>query len=323
MTTSRALAAVLAAVGVATAMTFGAPYALGEPEPVPGDPGVVDAPAVDGAPLPVGAPVDVAALPAPGAPVPEAVPAAEPAVPGATATYVGPAPFLPPTFDPPNGEAVGVGAPIMINFQRPIMNKPLAESAITITSEPPRAGHFYWENDQQLRWRPETFWAPNSVVTVDAAGIKSSFTTRDALVAVIDNSTHEMVITRNDVVLQTMPVSLGKTGDETANGTYYAIEKFADMWMDSSTYGVPIDEEEGYRIKVLDAVRISNTGIFVHGAPWSTWAQGNTNVSHGCVNVSASNAQWFFDNFNYGDPVIVKNSVGTYNQRDGRDDWQR
>ena len=46
--------------------------------------------------------------------------------PGATATYVGPAPFVPPSFDPPSGAAVGVAAPIMIKFQRPILNKPLA-----------------------------------------------------------------------------------------------------------------------------------------------------------------------------------------------------
>lgn len=323
--TSRVLAAVLGAVGVAATLTMGAPFALADPEPLPGDPVVpvvVDAPVDPGS-----APIDPAAAPLQdGVPGAESVPVTEEAPvanPGATATYVGPAPFVPPSFDPPSGAAVGVAAPIMIKFQRPILNKPLAESAITITSEPARAGHFYWENDKELRWRPETFWAPNTVVNIDAAGTTSSFTTRDALVATIDNNTHQMVITRNGTTIQTMPVSLGKTGDETPNGTYYAIEKFADMWMDSSTYGVPIDEEEGYRVKVLDAVRMSNTGIFVHGAPWSVAAQGNSNVSHGCVNVSAANAQWFYDNFNYGDPVIVKNSVGTYNQRDGRDDWQR
>lgn len=317
--TSRVLAAVLGAVGIATALTIGAPQALAEPDPtIPGDPAIVDV--TD----PGAAAIDPAAAPLPETD-PDGIVAEEPVVanPGATASYVGPAPFVPPTFDPPNGAAVGVAAPIMIKFQRPILNKPLAESAITITSEPPRAGHFYWENDKELRWRPESFWAPNTVVNIDAAGTTSSFTTRDALVATIDNNTHQMVITRNGETIQTMPVSLGKTGDETPNGTYYAIEKFADMWMDSSTYGVPIDDDEGYRIKVLDAVRISNTGIFVHGAPWSVSAQGNSNVSHGCVNVSASNAQWFYDNFNYGDPVVVKNSVGTYNQRDGRDDWQR
>ena len=37
-----------------------------------------------------------------------------------------------------------------------------------------------------------------------------------------------------------------------------------------------------------------------------------------------ANAQWFFDNFKSGDPVVVKNTGGgLYNQNDGDDDWQR
>jgi lipoprotein-anchoring transpeptidase ErfK/SrfK len=106
------------------------------------------------------------------------------------------------------------------------------------------------------------------------------------------------------------------------NGTYYVLEKSADIVMDSSTFGLRVDSPDGYRLDVKDAVRLSNDGIFVHGAPWSVDAQGNSNVSHGCINLSPSNAQWFFDNFGSGDPVVVKNSVGTYAQNDGAQDWQ-
>jgi hypothetical protein len=31
---------------------------------------------------------------------------------------------------------------------------------------------------------------------------------------------------------------------------------------------------------------------------------------------------WFFDNFSAGDPIIVKNSTGTYTKNDGSNDWQ-
>lgn len=72
-----------------------------------------------------------------------------------------------------------------------------------------------------------------------------------------------------------------------------------------------------------DAVRISNTGIFVHAAPWSVQDQGKRNVSHGCLNISPANAKWFIDNASRGDSIVVKNSVGTYNRNDGTDDWQR
>ena len=128
---------------------------------------------------------------------------------------------------------------------------------------------------------------------------------------------------RNGVLEETFPVSLGKRGYETKNGTYYVLEKFADIVMDSSTYGVPITADEGYKLKVQDAVRIDNGGVFVHSAPWSVGAQGNSNVSHGCINLSPANAQWFFDNFGSGDAVVIKNSTGGwYDQPDGASDWQ-
>lgn len=236
--------------------------------------------------------------------------------------YVGEPVFAPPTFNPVNGSMVGVAKPIVINFQRPIADRALAQQAVHVTSNPPVPGKFYWMSDTQLRWRPIDFWPAHTTVDIDAGGTTSSFRTGDALVATIDDTTHQMEVMRNGKLEKTIPVSLGKKGYETPNGTYYVLERFADIVMDSSTYGVPIDSAEGYKLKVQDAVRISNNGIFVHGAPWSVNDQGKRNVSHGCPNISPANAQWFYDNFGTGDPVVVKNSVGIYNANDGAQDWQ-
>ncbi|MCH9736897.1 MAG: L,D-transpeptidase family protein [Actinomycetia bacterium] len=238
------------------------------------------------------------------------------------APYLGPPVFAPPTFNPTNGSTVGVAKPIIINFQRPIANRSLAEEAVHISSTPAVPGKFYWMSTTQLRWRPIDFWPANTTVSIDASGTKSSFRTGDSLVATIDNATLQMEVMRNGILEKTMPVSLGKPGYDTPNGTYYVLEKFADMVMDSSTYGVPVDAAEGYKLKVKDAVRINNAGIFVHGAPWSVADQGKRNVSHGCPNLSPANAQWFYDNFGSGDPVVVKNSVGIYDENDGAQDWQ-
>ena len=236
--------------------------------------------------------------------------------------YVGEPVFAPPTFNPVNGSMVGVAKPIVINFQRPIADRALAQQAVHVTSNPPVPGKFYWMSDTQLRWRPIDFWPAHTTVDIDAGGTTSSFRTGDALVATIDDTTHQMEVMRNGKLEKTIPVSLGKKGYETPNGTYYVLERFADIVMDSSTYGVPIDSAEGYKLKVQDAVRISNNGIFVHSAPWSVNDQGKRNVSHGCPNISPANAQWFYDNFGTGDPVVVKNSVGIYNANDGAQDWQ-
>ncbi|CAM3269899.1 L,D-transpeptidase family protein [Mycobacterium frederiksbergense] len=237
--------------------------------------------------------------------------------------YSGPPVFAPPTFNPVNGSMVGVAKPIIINFQRPIADRPMAEQAIHISSTPAVPGKFYWMSDSQVRWRPIDFWPANTTVTIDASGTKSSFRTGESLVATIDDATHQMTVSRNGVIEKTFPVSLGKAKYETKNGTYYVLEKFADIVMDSSTYGVPIDSPEGYKLKVQDAVRIDNSGIFVHGAPWSVGDQGKRNVSHGCINLSPANAQWFYDNFGSGDPVVIKNTTGgLYDQPDGAQDWQ-
>ena len=186
----------------------------------------------------------------------------------------------------------------------------------------PGAGKFHWTSDTQLRWRPINFWPANTNVFIDAAGTKSTFHTGDSLVATVDNTTHQMTVTRNGKVEKTFPVSMGKTGHDTPNGTYYVLERFASIVMDSATYGVPSTSAQGYKLTVQNAVRIDNSGNFVHSAPWSVGDQGKRNVSHGCINLAPANAQWFYDNFGSGDPVVVKNSVGSYTQPDGASDWQ-
>ncbi|WP_368608687.1 L,D-transpeptidase LdtMt4 [Mycobacterium tuberculosis] len=300
-----------------------------------GTAGPVDPPAVDllaPPPDPLALPpaLDPLAPPppdplAPPPPDPLAVPVAAGPVAGQDPTpFVCPPPFRPPTFNPVDGAMVGVAKPIVINFAVPIADRAMAESAIHISSIPPVPGKFYWMSPTQVRWRPFEFWPANTAVNIDAAGTKSSFRTGDSLVATADDATHQMTITRNGVVQKTFPMSMGMVsgGHQTPNGTYYVLEKFATVVMDSSTYGVPVNSAQGYKLTVSDAVRIDNSGNFVHSAPWSVADQGKRNVTHGCINLSPANAKWFYDNFGSGDPVVVKNSVGTYNKNDGAQDWQ-
>jgi lipoprotein-anchoring transpeptidase ErfK/SrfK len=337
--TLRTLASAVFAAGLVVGLAVSGPTAWADPEVNP-DPGVINVPPVEqpapppeDAPPPP-APVDPMAMPP--APVdPMAPPPADPlaasqptVIPAGTPAGQNPTPytgqpvFAPPTFNPLNGSMVGVARPIYINFARPIANRQMAQDAVHVSSVPAVPGKFYWASDTQLRWRPLNFWPANTVVNIDAGGTKSSFHTGDALVATADNATHQMTITRNGTVVQTYPISMGKSGHDTPNGIYYVLERFPSIVMDSATYGVPSTSAQGYKLTVQNAVRIDNSGNFVHSAPWSTGDQGKRNVSHGCINIAPAAAQWFYDNFGSGDPVIVKNSVGTYNQPDGAQDWQ-
>jgi lipoprotein-anchoring transpeptidase ErfK/SrfK len=234
----------------------------------------------------------------------------------------GPANFSAPSINPASGETVGVAQPVIIRFGSPVTDHATAERAIKITNSANVPGHFYWFGDKQVRWRPEAFWPAGTDVKVDAGGTVSTFHIGDAIVSTADDNTHQITITRNGEVVKTMPTSMGKPGHETPNGTYIVGERFRDMYMDSSTYGVPVDAPDGYRTYVEYATRISNSGIFVHAAPWSVGAQGNSDVSHGCLNVSTEDGKWFFENAQKGDPVIVVNTAGgTLNPGDGLGDW--
>ena len=327
------VAAVLSAVTLFAVLTLGAGSALADPEPAPPSPPGVDAPAP---PPPPGDPVAAPALPNPFAPVPPpgdplappaAVPASAPTGPAVgqnPSPFTGPPPFVPPTFNPVNGSTVGVGEPIIINFARPIADRTMAEQAIHVSSTPPVSGKFYWLTSSQVRWRPLSFWPAHTVVHVDAAGTEENFVTGDALQATADDATHQLIVTRNGTVEQTFPMSMGMAagGHQTPNGTYYVLDKKAKVVMDSSTYGVPVNSTYGYKVNVEDAVQFDNSGDYVHSAPWSLADQGKRDVSHGCINISPTNAKWFFTNFGAGDPVVVKNSVGTYSKNDGSNDWQ-
>jgi lipoprotein-anchoring transpeptidase ErfK/SrfK len=134
--------------------------------------------------------------------------------------------------------------------------------------------------------------------------------TKTGWVALADDATKQITIWHNGEVVRTMPTSMGSNRFPTPNGTYYTMEKKRDMYMDSSTYGVPVNSPDGYRTYVEYATRMSWSGIFVHAAPWSVKQQGVSNVSHGCLNVSTENGKYIYDNFPIGTPIVVRGTVG-------------
>jgi lipoprotein-anchoring transpeptidase ErfK/SrfK len=237
---------------------------------------------------------------------------------------------------PNDGETVGVGQPVAIRFDENVPNRLAAQQAIKITTNPPVEGAFYWLNNREVRWRPAEFWKPgtNVDVAVDIYGadlgnglfgrenVTSHFTIGDELIATADDNTKTVTVRVNGQVVKTMATSMGKNSTPTSNGTYLVGERYTHIIMDSSTYGVPVNSPNGYRTDVDWATQISYSGVFIHSAPWSVGAQGYSNTSHGCLNVSPSNAIWFYNNSKRGDVVLVVNTVGgTLSGTDGLGDW--
>jgi lipoprotein-anchoring transpeptidase ErfK/SrfK len=239
-----------------------------------------------------------------------------------TFTTVTPDALSTPSIGPLDGMVVGVGMPIRVYFDDPVADKAAVESHLLVTSSNPTDGSWNWFSDTEVHFRPSQYWPPNTEVTLDANlygvnfgegtwGEKNravSISIGAKHVSIADASTHMMEVYDGDQLVQTFPISAGSPDNPSYNGAHVVTEMNRDRIMDSSTYGVPVDAPGGYRTPVEYAVRISDSGEFVHAAPWSVAQQGNTNVSHGCINMSTERAAWFFNFSQPGDVVEIRNS---------------
>ena len=210
------------------------------------------------------------------------------------------------SIQPSPGQKVGVAMPVTVTFAQAIANRGAAERFIRFTSSATPAGSFTWLNERVVQWNPEGFWPAHSNIIVTAGGAKTTFETGAATVGVADIDAHTFTVSIDDQVVRQMPASMGKPKHPTPTGTFSAMSKEKSVVMDSRTIGIPLSDPEGYKLTVADAVRITSGGVYVHSAPWSVGSQGNSNVSHGCINLSPDNAAWYFDTVRVGDPVIVQ-----------------
>ncbi|GAA2355217.1 Ig-like domain-containing protein [Saccharopolyspora halophila] len=239
---------------------------------------------------------------------------------------------------PLDGDTVGVGQPLVFRFSKnaPAPDKKKAEQAIDIRTEPAVEGAFYWFNSREVHWRPKEYWEPGTTIDVNIdvygrelgdgvwgeADRTATFHIGDRVVLKADGASHQMSVEKNGKIIRTMPVSLGKPDFPSNNGVHVVMAHHRKYMMDSSTYGLPVDEG-GYRTEVEWAVRISNGGEFLHAAPWSVADQGHRNVSHGCINMSNENAEWIYNLVKKGDVVEITNSGGPdLRSWDGFGDWQ-
>ncbi|WP_430732395.1 Ig-like domain-containing protein [Amycolatopsis ruanii] len=236
-----------------------------------------------------------------------------------------------------DGEMVGVGMPLIFTFNSKVADRAAAERALKVVTEPVTEGAFRWMSDSMVIWRPKDYWQPGTKISVEAAiygkplgggayGLEdraAKITVGDKVVVVADGASHQAKVMVNDAEVRTLPISMGKPGNTTPVGTYTVMSEHNGYTMDSGTYGVPADTPGGYRTFVKYAVRLSNSGIFYHSAPWSVGSQGRRNVSHGCINLSDANAKWLMDLSKKGDLFTVTNSGGQpLEPTDGWSVWQ-
>ncbi|MDQ6839313.1 MAG: Ig-like domain-containing protein [Actinomycetota bacterium] len=225
------------------------------------------------------------------------------------------------TVKPDDGSTVGVGSPIVVKFNRavPASNQTSVLSHLGIAESQPVPGGWHWFSDRELHLRPQSFWPTGEQITVTTnldgwdAGANNwgsgQSTTHirigDSHVAVADLSAEKMTVSDNGQVIATYPISGGSSRYPTQDGIHLAMDKEPVVHMVSSTVGIPAHGPGGYDEYVYNDVHISDTGEYVHDAPWSEGSQGRSNVSHGCVNLGRNDSKAFYDFSQIGDVIEV------------------
>ena len=237
-------------------------------------------------------------------------------------------------FQLSDGQTVGIAAPIILQFDAPITDKATVERALTVTTDPLTEGSWAWLPDEaqgsRLHWRSREYFAPGTTVHVDARlyGVGFGGGTYGATDATLDFAigrrqvvkaaagSHRIQVVGDGGVVMDFPCSYGEADQPrnvTRSGIHVVTEKYSDFYMSNPAAGYT-------RVHERWAVRISNNGEFIHANPASSDAQGNTNVTNGCINLSTEDAEQYFYSAIYGDPVEVTGTSIQLSYSDG-DIW--
>ncbi|MFF7333072.1 Ig-like domain-containing protein [Streptomyces sp. NPDC090306] len=231
-------------------------------------------------------------------------------------------------FTPEANSTSGVGMPVSINFTKAVSDRAAVEKAITVTASPAVDVVGHWFSDTRLDFRPETYWASGTTITlslrlkdVEGAdgvyGVQSkdvTFHIGREQISTVDLSAKKMTVQRDGATLASYPVSGGEPDHATWSGIMVISERFKQTRMESSTVGLG---DEYDIADVPHAQRLTTSGTFVHGNYWaSTAVFGSQNTSHGCVGLhdakgaddKSVDGYKFYESSMLGDVVIVKNS---------------
>ncbi|MBL1075747.1 L,D-transpeptidase family protein [Nocardia sp. 2] len=235
-----------------------------------------------------------------------------------TFTTVSPKSTNPATVNIGDNQEVGIAAPIILQFKGHIDDKAAVERALTVTATPANEGAWAWLPDNmggsRVHWRPKEYWVPGTTVKVGAklygvdmgegafgdSDLTVDFTIGRAQIVQAPAQSHRIQVVREGQTVFDFPCSYGEGNEDrnvTRSGIHVVSEKYEDFLMSNPPYYTNVRERW--------AVRISNNGEFIHANPESAAAQGNTNVTNGCINLSTADAQQYFPTAMYGDPVEV------------------
>jgi lipoprotein-anchoring transpeptidase ErfK/SrfK len=214
----------------------------------------------------------------------------------------------------------GVGLPIILNFSQPVRDRAAVEKALVVSAQYPVPGAWRWITDEQIVYRANGYWPPHQTVTLQAhlAGVRVApgvygtknltykFRIGNAQISYVNVKSHHMTVTIDGKVAKSYGISAGDGSAlvyTTPSGTALTMAKAPIVIMTNPN--VPKGAPGWYQEPVALAVRLTNSGIFLHETPGAEWCIGVENCSHGCIRQSAADALWFYDHNQMADVVHV------------------
>ena len=250
----------------------------------------------------------------------------------------------------PNGQTVGIAAPIVITFAAAVANRAAAERNLHVTATDAKdqpidiEGSWGWMQDEDIQgngtkqsrahFRPKEFWPAGTKVHLEAnlyginygdgwgrENVVRDFAIGPALKVVAKVSSHRLLVVQDDNVIENFAVAYGvpasvDDGRTTVSGIHVITEKLDLKVMCNPKYGY-------CGFKAYWAVRMNNNGEFIHANQEvaDKGLLGKENVSHGCVNMSLKDAETFYKMVYYGVPVDVEDTGVPMTQADYIWDW--
>jgi lipoprotein-anchoring transpeptidase ErfK/SrfK len=228
----------------------------------------------------------------------------------------------------------GVAMPVVAEFNPGIKkaDRPAVQKRMFVKTDPPQPGAWSWTSSgTQAYYRAPDYWTAGTKLTVrlGLGGLpmgggrygsqdrSASATIGRSFVMSVSNKTKKMTVVQDGKTIRSMPVSLGKPSTPSSSGTMVIMDKATSTVFDTTD----TDGANGYKMTIGYAQRLTWSGQFIHSAPWSTGAQGHRNVSHGCVNLSPSNARWLFGKSLIGDPITVSGTSDKLAYGNGWTPW--
>ena len=244
---------------------------------------------------------------------------------------------------PDSGEVVGVGMPIIVDFNYDVARSDRAavEQALEVGSDIPVTGAWFWASDSEVVFRTQSYWPAHEHVLLTArltgvpggpglwgeSDLSHSFTIGDSHLVKVNLKTDWAKFYTNGSLAKTIPVSGGMGGYDsfgndfyTTSGVHLTMGSYDSVWMTSPN--IKPGQPGYYHELVYDDVQISDSGEYMHQSPGGWWCLGHENCSHGCVRMTADGAAWWRHTAYRGDPVTITGTPRVLAWDNGWGYWQ-